>query len=175
MNTDRMKSAPSQGLSSDSYPRFHPHITLASLPLSVENNLADIEASITTSLKAPLTVKFSSVEIGSHYFRSVYIAIEATSEIMNLHGLIHKALQAVPGTPSFPHLSLCYIDDKDATVGEREVFYRTLKDGGKIRAGGLDCGLVEEDWMECFEANKIWVVRCEGPVNEWVILKKFPI
>lgn len=162
-----------------SYPKFHPHITLASLPLSVESNLADVEASITIS-KAPLTVKLSSVEIGSHYFRSVYIAIEPTSDIMDLHRRIHEALHAVPRTPSFPHLSLCYIDDKDAAVGEREAFYKALKDGGKIGAGGeggvcLDCGLSDKDWMECFEANEIWVVRCEGPVNGWSILKKLVI
>ena len=172
MNTgqlSRTNSTLSQG-GLGSYPRFHSHITLASLPLSVKNNLADIEASVATSLKAPLTVKFSSVEIGSHYFRSVYIAIEPTSEIMNLHERIHKVLQAVPRTPSFPHLSLCYIDDKDAV--EREAFYKTLRDGGKIKAGGLDCGLVEEDWMDCFEANEIWVVQCEGPVNEWAVLRK---
>lgn len=174
MNTwqlDRTNSSPSQGLS---YPKFHPHITLASLPLAVRNNLTDIEASIAASLKAPLTVKFSSVEIGSHYFRSVYIAIEPTSEIMDLHECLHEALQAIPQTPSFPHLSLCYIDDKE--VGEREAFYETLKNGGKIRAGGeggisLDCGFAEEDWMDCFEASEIWVVQCEGPVNEWATLR----
>lgn len=173
MNTGQLSSRTNSTLSQGSYPRFHPHITLASLPLSVENNLTGIEASIATALKRPLTVKFSSVEIGSHYFRSVYIAIEPTSEIMNLHERIHEALQAVPRTPSFPHLSLCYIDDKDAATGEREAFYKILKDGGKIRdGGGLDCGLVEEDWMDRFEANEIWVVQCEGPVNEWAILRK---
>lgn len=97
---------------------------------------------------------------------------------MDLHGHIHEALQAVPRTPSFPHLSLCYIDDKDAAIGEREAFYETLK--GKIKARGeggigLNCGLVEENWMNCFEANEIWVVRCEGPVHEWTILKKHSI
>lgn len=176
MNTgqlSRTNSGLNSTLSQGSYPRFHPHITLASLPLSIEKNLTDIEASIATSLKAPLTVKFSSVEIGSHYFRSVYTAIEPTSGIMNLHEHIHEALQVVPQTPSFPHLSLCYIDDKDAAIGEREAFYKILKDGGKIRAGGgLDCGLAEEDWIDCFEANEIWVVQCEGPVNEWAILRK---
>ena len=160
-----------------SYPKFHPHVTLASLPLSVESNLTDIEALIITFM-TPLTVKLSSVEVGSHYFRSVYIAIEPTFEIMDLHRRIHEVLHSVPHTPSFPHLSLCYIDDKDAAVGEREAFYKALKDGGKIRAGSegglsIDCGLAEEDWMECFEANEIWVVRCEGPVNEWAILNKF--
>ncbi|KAF8798113.1 LigT-like protein [Phlegmacium glaucopus] len=176
MDTGQLRT---KSVQETSYPKFHPHITVATLPLSVENKLTDIEASVTTS-KAPLTVKLSSVEIGSHYFRSVYIAIEPTSEIMDLHGRIHEALHAVPRTPSFPHLSLCYIDDKDATVGEREAFYKTLMDRGKIRAGGeggvsLDCGLAGEDWMDGFEANEIWVVRCEGPVNEWAILKKLPI
>ena len=95
---------------------------------------------------------------------------------MNLHERVHEALHAIPRTPSFPHLSLCYIDDNDAAIGEREAFYKTLKDGGKIRAGGgLDCGLVEEDWMDCFEANEIWVVQCEGPVNEWTILRKLHV
>ena len=107
MNTGQLRT--NSSLNQGSYPKFHPHITLASLPLSVENNLTDIEASIATSLNAPLTVKFSSVEIGSHYFRSVYITIEPTSEIMNLHERVHEALHAIPRTPSFPHLSLCYI------------------------------------------------------------------
>jgi len=176
MNTGQLSSTRTDSTLNGSYPKFHPHITLASLPLSVEKNLTDIEASIAASLKAPLTIKFSSVDIGSHYFRSVYIAIEPTSEIMNLHERIHEALQATPRTPSFPHLSLCYIDDKDAAIGEREAFYKTLKNGGKIRAGGgLNCGLVEEDWMDCFEANEIWVVQCEGPVNEWAILRKLHV
>ena len=176
MNMGQLSSRMNSTLGQDSYPKFYPHITLASLPLSLKSNLTDIEASIATSLKAPLTVKFSSVEIGSHYFRSVYIAIEPESEIMNLHEIIHKALQAVIRTPSFPHLSLCYIDDKDAAIGEREAFYKILKDGRKIRAGGgLDCGLGEEDWMDCFEANEIWVVQCEGSVNEWAILRKLHV
>ena len=158
-----------------SYPKFHPHITLATL--SVETNLADIEASITT-FKAPLTAKLSSVEIGSHYFRSVYIVIEPTSEIMDLHRRIHEeVLQTAPRTPSFPHLSLCYIDDKDAAAA----FYKALKDRGKIRAGdeggiSLDCGVAEEaDWMDCFKANEFWVVRCEGAVDEWAVLRKYYI
>ena len=175
MNAGQLDSRTPSQEGSGSYPRFYPHITLASLPLSAENSLTDIETAIASSLKAPLTVKFRSVDIGSHYFRSVYLAIDSTSEIMDLHGRIHEALQAVPQTPSFPHLSLCYIDDEDAAAGERERFYKTLKDGGKIKAGGeggvdLNCGLVEEEWMDRFEATEVWVVRCDGPVNKWAKL-----
>ncbi|KAF8965229.1 2',3'-cyclic-nucleotide 3'-phosphodiesterase [Flammula alnicola] len=170
-------------LTKESYPKFHPHITLASLPLSMENALDTIGASI-PKLGTPLRCSFASVDIGSHYYRSVYVAIKLTSELISLHKHVHEVLDVEPRTPAFPHMSLCYIDDDDAAKGERNVYYEALKDGGKLWIEGegsgdpavsLNCGSPgKDDWIGHFDAHEVWAVRCEGPVEGWAVLRKLP-
>ncbi|GLB34777.1 putative cyclic phosphodiesterase-like protein [Lyophyllum shimeji] len=162
-----------------SYPSFHSHITLASLPLQSASP-SEIRAAI-PKFEHGLSVKFKSIEIGTHFFRSVYIAIELTPELSALHDKIHAKLAIEPRTPAFPHVSLCYIADEAAR--EREEFFRELKDGGKIRQiqndsnVSINCagGPGEEDWMSGFLAKEVWVAQCDGPVEDWTVLDKIPI
>ncbi len=105
-------------LTARSYPKFHPHITLASLPLAMETELDSIEKAI-PKIEAPLMCQFAAVETGSHYYRSVYTKIKLSAQMISLHRHVHEALDLEPRTPAFPHLSLCYIDDADAANGER--------------------------------------------------------
>ncbi|KAF8163409.1 2',3'-cyclic-nucleotide 3'-phosphodiesterase [Crassisporium funariophilum] len=167
-----------QSPAGESFPKIYPHITLASLPLSAANDLDAIRASIPT-LENPLSLKFASVEIGSHYYRSVYVAIRLTREVANLHMRVHDSLKLEPQTPAFPHLSLCYVDEADAAKGERRAYYDDLAQDA-VRFGEdcvrLNCGSGGgEDWMDGFEAQEIWVVQCEGPVEDWPILQKIPL
>ncbi|KAG6854707.1 hypothetical protein C0991_002419 [Blastosporella zonata] len=165
-----------------SYPNFHPHVTLASFPSTSTPSISDIRTAIAPLLQQRLAVKFQSVDIGTHFFRSVYIAITPTPAILALHGNVHAKLGIDPSTPSFPHVSLCYIDDKDALGGERERFLEELMDEGRIRyedserGGGvsLKCGGNEDGhgWMSVFEAKEVWVAECYGPVEDWTILGK---
>ncbi|KAF9009779.1 hypothetical protein BDZ89DRAFT_1104561 [Hymenopellis radicata] len=139
-----------------SYPSFEPHITLLSLPADSTISLPELRASIPTS--TPLKISFNSVNIENHFFRSVYIA---------------------PRTPLFPHISLCYITDEDAALGERTSFYNALKDAGRMKptkdnAGvSLNCSQgAGEDWASTFEASEVWIAECNGPVETWKILDK---
>lgn len=168
--------------SSASYPKFHPHITLASLPLDFKDKLDTIEASIPKVI-GPLQCSFTSVDIGSHYFRSVYVTIKLTPELDSLHEHVHQALAVQPRTPVFPHMSLCYIDDAEAA--ERLRFYEELKKAGKISYNdeivgnemiSLNCGAFgERELLNHFEAREIWAVQCEGPVESWEVLRKFSL
>lgn len=165
-------------LSPNSYPKFYPHITLASLPLKMEDELDHIEAAIPKPVKT-IQCPFAAVEIGQHYFRSVYVAIRPTSDLLSLHEEVHKNLGVEPRTPSFPHLSLCYIDDGDASNGERENFYNDLEtkkvmvrtpEADRIE---LNCGFKgQEELLGHVDAHEIWVVRTEGPVEGWEILRR---
>jgi len=175
-------------LAPGSYPRFYPHITLASLPASMESDLDALRASI-PQLESPLECSFASMAIGTSYFRSVYIAVEPTMEVLDLHKRVHEALHLEPKTPSFPHMSLCYVDDEDAAKGERAVYYDTLRMQGKYRKAEphpsgiamegvlLNCKGVgeEDDWVNAFEASEVWAVKCDGPVGTWQVLARYPI
>ena len=174
-----IRSGFNKALSESSYPKFNPHITLATFDVS-SVPLHTICSSIPTS-QPSLTVDFKSIAIGSHYFRSVYLTIKPTHDLSTLHEHIHTTLGIEFRTPSFPHISLCYIDDDDAKAGERENFLREMESSGKVLRDGedgvsLNCGEHGgEDWLAGFKAPEIWIVECEGPVEGWQILEKVPL
>ncbi|EDR14873.1 uncharacterized protein LACBIDRAFT_306075 [Laccaria bicolor S238N-H82] len=161
-----------------SYPQFAPHITLGSFS---HLRLSEIRASIPVS-QPPLQIRFDDIQVGSHYFRSVYISIKLTPELIVLHDEVHSSLGVEPRTPAYPHLSLCYIDDKDAEEGEREKFARDTHDSGYIRYEPSDGSLSicsssssEEDWITEFTSSEIWIAQCDGPVAEWSVIEKIPL
>ncbi|KAF9067579.1 RNA ligase/cyclic nucleotide phosphodiesterase [Rhodocollybia butyracea] len=164
--------------SSESYPNFYPHITLAAPLSSSPLTLDQIRESISKYLPhSPISIKFKSVDTGSVFFRSVYIVIEPSSELISLHEHIHTSLSLEPRTPLYPHLSLCYITDKDEC--ERARWRQLLEDTGRIRnhsmAGvEMNCAVEggKDDWLGSFVAHEIWLVNCVGPVEEWSILDK---
>ncbi|KAF7363729.1 Cyclic phosphodiesterase [Mycena sanguinolenta] len=162
-------------ISDASYPQFEPHITLASIP---DSSLDAIVSSIPTTQPA-LPIAFDAIEVGDHYFRSVYIAVHLSEALVELHRHVHEKLGITsPRTPKFPHVSLCYIADEDATAGERDRYFQQLQ--GSIRRNGttvsLNCGEPgEADWVSSFEAREIWVTRCKGPVETWIVVKKIPL
>ncbi|KAJ7047130.1 2',3'-cyclic-nucleotide 3'-phosphodiesterase [Mycena alexandri] len=175
-----MQIRPSQSSSQSSetsYPKFHPHITLASLPDPVP--LATILSSIPDAQRA-LPVTFDAVEVGDHFFRSVYIAVRPTAALRDLHHHVHAKLGIPEKTPKYPHISLCYITDDDAAAGERTKYSRELEQSGRIRKDGnsvsLNCGESnEDDWLSEFNSPEIWIARCEGPVETWAVEKKISL
>ncbi|KAF5373594.1 hypothetical protein D9758_000808 [Tetrapyrgos nigripes] len=176
-----LRPADSQVKSSASYPKFDPHITLAALPPDANIPLSKLKESIPTALPA-LEIQFNSVDTGSHFFRSVYIAVRLSPELSELHSKVHAALGVDPRTPSFPHISLCYITDEDAANGERERFRQTLVDSGKLRSNSdgtvsLNCAEAgeEDDWMTGFTSPEIWITTCDGPVEGWIVDDKVPL
>lgn len=160
-----------------SYPQFAPHITLGSFS---HVSLSEIRASIPVS-QPPLQIKFDAIQVGSHYFRSVYISVKLTPELIALHDQVHSSLGIEPRTPAYPHLSLCYINDKDAEEGERDKFARDTNDSGYIRHepdGGLSIRSSlssEEDWITEFTSPEIWIAQCDGPVAEWSVIEKISL
>jgi len=163
-------SASTEPASEGSFPNFEPHVTLASLPL--DTPVSAIRACIPQDQKQ-INIAFRSLEIGSHYFRSVYLAVNLSPELSALHQEVHAALRIDPKTPAFPHVSLCYVTDKDAEKGLRRQFAESLRvkeESDGISLGVDDEGDESEDGMAGFRADEIWVVRCEGPVETWEVL-----
>ncbi|KAF8913548.1 2',3'-cyclic-nucleotide 3'-phosphodiesterase [Mucidula mucida] len=154
-----IRPASSARTSEASYPSFEPHITLLSLPADSSISLQELRASIPKS--TPLKISFNSVNIGDHFFRSVYIAVKPTPELWSLHAHTHKALNQEPRTPLFPHISLSLND-----AGR----IKSIEDGDGV---ALNCSQgAGEDWMSTFETSEIWIAECNGPVESWKILDK---
>ena len=154
------------------------------MPTEYKDKLDTVEASIPKST-GPIECDFTSVDVGSHYFRSVYVTIKLTPELAALHEHVHRVLGVQPHTPLFPHMSLVYIDDADAANGERLKYYEELKKEGKISYSeeisgnemvSLNCGAYgEKEIVSRFVAKEIWAVLCDGPVESWEVLRKFSL
>jgi len=129
-----------------------------------------------------LPVTFKSIEVGDTYFRSVYIAIHESPELSALHQRITSQLKNLccvePRSPCFPHMSLYYIDDSEPD--ERQMVADQLLSSGRVIKDGKD-----RITLDCFSDNhrvghklfgfdggEIWVVNCQGPVEEWEVLEK---
>ncbi|KAJ3777449.1 2',3'-cyclic-nucleotide 3'-phosphodiesterase [Lentinula raphanica] len=179
-----MSIKPTSATGSASFPKFHPHITLAALPPSSTLTLEQLQEITRSSLSNDLQIRFKSVNTGDHFFRSVYIAIEPTPALLSLHARVHSTLNVEPRTPSFPHLSLCYITDEDNAAGEHRLRWKNkLEALGILRSTATGDGIelnrsvdgASELWMSSFTAYEIWFVECVGPVETWKVLDKVRI
>lgn len=144
-----------------------------------------------------LRTRFARVLAGDHYFRSIYAALAPSTELAQLRAAVAGAATAGgggegksgPAPPAFPHLSLFYIADEEAHARvrllqelEREGVVRHSADGLSValrcgagdgdRGGDGDGGGEDDGVLEGCTCTQIWIVDCEGPVEEWKVLDK---
>lgn len=169
-----------------SYPMFHPHITLATVPSTTP--VEELVAAISPR-QPQVKAVFSDVVVSDAYFRSVLAVIRPSPEIMSLHTKVCENLKTrSPQSPMFPHMSIYYIDDAEAE--ERTRVLQELKANGtviKSEAGvqihtsrgpvGIPTGsetrpLPQNDALRGIDVVEIWVVLCDGPVETWTVLEK---
>jgi hypothetical protein len=150
-------------------------VTIPTNPLA----LSTLRAAL-PSTERPLPVRFKTLETGSRYFTSVFLAIHPTPALTALHARIHDVLGLEPKTLHFPHVSLGYVDDSDALL--RTAFVERLEQAGRVGGGDgtvrLRFGASEDGgcpWIEGFEGMEIWIVECDGPVEEWKVLEKYTL
>jgi 2',3'-cyclic-nucleotide 3'-phosphodiesterase len=162
-----------EGGSSQSYPNFYPHITLVgSIPSPIPT---EVITQVLRQTESPLRIDFSKVEVGDHYYRSVYISMNPSEELWDLHGRMHLNLSLGPRTPAFPHLSLAYIDDEDASRGERRHYYEKLirADSELVHIKNDTIEIcVDGEWVNGFDCSEGWIADCDGPVEGWKIIEK---
>ena len=160
-------------LSPSSYPAFLPHITLATVPLS-DPGIPDVLLAAVPAIHQPIRANFQSLAVGDHYFRSVFIDIQPTQELVDFQNQIVINLRRrgfEPSAPRFPHMSLCYIADEDN--GYRDQTAQLLRDTGVVdertQSASLRCGEVS---ITGFDGAEVWVAKCEGPVETWEVDEK---
>jgi len=175
-----------------SFPHFHPHVTLTTLrPTASESATTTATTVLALREAVPLgqrtvPVRFARVVAGDHYFRSVFVALAPSQELVRLRAALAEA--GTPHPPAFPHLSLYYIADEEAHTRERllqelerEKVVRNAADGQEVvlecgagtGAGDDDTGSETVDGaLAGFAGTQIWIVDCEGPVEGWKVLDK---
>ncbi|KAH9981125.1 2',3'-cyclic-nucleotide 3'-phosphodiesterase [Lactifluus volemus] len=184
-----------------SFPHFHPHVTLATLkPASTTTSSESTSAATSETNDAsnreraatllalrealPLgqpavDIRFERVVTGDHYFRSVYIVLQRSRELVELREALGTTIRG-PEPPAFPHLSLYYIADEDAHERAR-VLQELERDNVVGRSanpgrGGvmLKCASGEGDVvaLDGFLGTQIWIMDCEGPVEGWKVIDK---
>ncbi|KAG1754363.1 2',3'-cyclic-nucleotide 3'-phosphodiesterase [Suillus lakei] len=177
------KQPETRSVSAASYPEITPHITLASSGKATQDTIL---RALPSTLR-PIPVEFHKLEVGDHYFRSVFVSAKKTTELVALHEHIMAALDrdgASPSAPSFPHMSISYIADEDGDAERKktadELRAVTVVEGSEIGGAetvALRCGDSEEGhvWLSGFEGTEVWIVRCEGPVQHWPVLQKITV
>ncbi|KAI6150662.1 hypothetical protein BKA82DRAFT_3073797 [Pisolithus tinctorius] len=160
-------------LSSSSYPKVFPHITVASVR-SIGNELPGCLLTNLAKDRRSIRVNFQSLLVSDHYFRSLLISLLPTADLLALRDEIKETLSHLSprSAPMFPHLSLAYIADEDAEAGERHRAAQSLRDRGVViedkdrHTVSLRCNDV---CMSGVDLAEIWLVECEGPVEEWSV------
>ncbi|KAH8823098.1 hypothetical protein DL96DRAFT_1559022 [Flagelloscypha sp. PMI_526] len=136
---------------SRSYPRFSPHITLATFKnrppnLSLRNMTKDIH---------PVVTVFKSAKCGNTYLGAFSLRIRITRDLQNFHRIITNELnrlEVVWQSRNFPHMSLFYVEEHE----ERKRLNKGLLAGGHIVTG-----------------SEVWLVDCcSSNVQEWKLLKR---
>ncbi|KAF8463806.1 2',3'-cyclic-nucleotide 3'-phosphodiesterase [Gautieria morchelliformis] len=142
-----------------SSPSFPPHATLASLPESI--SLAEINSCLSSQEQVMLS--FEQVRTGPTFYQSVFIAIQPSPQLSQLHQHVHESLRLQPKTPEFPHLSIYYGDE-----GKDEILQKLQEDGIIHKVdGAIKVGDIRE-----FLAMEVWVVYCVGKPEEWSVIGK---
>ncbi|KAI0340070.1 hypothetical protein BDW22DRAFT_1360579 [Trametopsis cervina] len=164
--------------SPSSFPRFHPHVTLATVPaeFSVEALRQAIPAG-----QPIVPVTFKVVEVGDKYFMSIYTTVHQDGLLGELRTALIKTL-GESTVPPKSHVSLFYIDDSEPE--ERTKMFDDLVkqhkivdlDGDKVALGCSSApGADPRAVISSFGGSEIWIALCDGPVETWTVEEKIKL
>ncbi|KAG1884187.1 hypothetical protein F4604DRAFT_1511737, partial [Suillus subluteus] len=165
---------------SRSYPRFDPHITLATFWCPHRPSIFQF---VPTGAKTT-PVQFESMKVGDDFLNSLTIVAAKSSELMGLRDSVMDHMKENfmrASSPSFPHMSLFYLDE--SFKGERSLLRKQLLETGRVheKTGGeanftLNCTVDGAgpyfDAMKGFEGMEIWLVDITEGVEDWVVLDR---
>ncbi|KAG1822426.1 cyclic phosphodiesterase-like protein-domain-containing protein [Suillus subaureus] len=166
---DRPKN---HSIRSRSYPRFDPHITLATFWCPHRPYIFQF---LPTGAKTT-PVEFESMKVGDDFLDSLSIVAKKSSELMQLRDRVMDHMKENfmrASSPSFPHIPLFYLDE--SYKGERSLLAKQLRETGRANFT-LNCSVdgagPHFDAMKGFEGTEIWLVDITEGVEDWVVLDR---
>ena len=138
-------------------PAVPPHVTLLT-GAETTHASAELKLKHLAQRIRPFTLKLGRIEWGDDYFRSLYAAVELTSELAAAQRAAYDAFEMNPAPPFAPHLSLAY-----GKIGD-DVKKRIAEQAG----GRLDVA---------FEVRALHLVNATSgvPVAKWHTLIELPV
>ncbi|THU82248.1 hypothetical protein K435DRAFT_766755 [Dendrothele bispora CBS 962.96] len=166
---------------SRSYPKFAPHITLATFDLSNSSDKPPLLSRIVPQNTVATPVFFESLRVGNTYWGTMSIDVTKSQPLDALHQKIKQQIQKhgiQPQSKRFPHMALFYVEEAEERLRLREALSKTqrivkLKDN-KVGLYPDPNPFVEP--MSGFNAAAIWMVDCRSRFAwEWKVLEKYQL
>lgn len=88
-------------------PRFTPHVTLFGRTSGDEQELVAKVEALARQL-APLSLRADGLEVSAYYFRSLYLRLQKSPELLRMGQIVSKELGLRMNSDYDPHLSLLY-------------------------------------------------------------------
>ena len=152
---DRLTQIIAQISKQYSTPYFDPHVTLlGDLTLREEEMVATTQQ-LTNFLK-PFTLTLTTAGYLNEYFKSLFITVEETEELMEAHQKARTLFNRAQDPKFFPHLSLMYGNFSP------EIKEKILSEIGK-------------DFQITFEVNDMYLTLCSSNIalKDWRKLVQF--
>jgi 2'-5' RNA ligase len=130
-----------------SSPVFEPHITLIGGLKGPEERLLSKAVEL-ASLLHPFTIDLGHVEYRDEYYRSLFITVGISKELLEAHSSAGRLFERQAGNDFMPHLSLMYGDFDETTKEE------------VVRQTGRDFNL-------SFQVESLFLFSTAGIPEEW--------
>ncbi|KAH7103564.1 hypothetical protein BKA62DRAFT_595531, partial [Auriculariales sp. MPI-PUGE-AT-0066] len=160
-----------------SYPKFHPHVTLATFDeLPVNFHLDEL-----IPQSPDITAHYTSLERGETYLGAMKLMMTASPALAQfraeiVHRLQRQGLQSK--THRFPHLSLFYVDEAD----ERQRLHRALQSHKFFVNDHMGNLTIKADpksrgtGLQQFTGAEVWLANCiPRSVESWSVIERITL
>jgi 2'-5' RNA ligase len=134
-------------------PRFPPHVTLIGSLHGSPQALKRKSSELAVGLK-PYRINLGRVEYLDEYFRSLFIRVEETEDVLRANALAREIFNARTNSKYFPHLSILY---GNFSASEKEAIIQEL---GK-------------EFKMSFEVKSLQLVDTSDKPESWSVLEEF--
>lgn len=138
-----------------STPNFIPHVTLLGEIMGSREEILSSTSRLAT-LIPPYEINLTVLAYLKEYFKSLFIKVEETTDVMNANLKARKIFNRQPDPKYMPHLSLMYGD-----------FSRRTKEEIIVRIG--------EGFKISFKARSIHLFSTNGEPRDWYRVKEFTL
>ncbi len=138
-----------------SSPNFEPHATLIGELIESEEDILSKTSQLSAVLR-PFKIRLARVEYLDEYFRSLFIRVEETSDVIDANKKAREIFNRQSDPTYMPHLSLIY-----------GIF--TSKEKGKIIAE------IGKEFNTNFEVESIHLFSTDGKPKDWYRVKEFTL
>ncbi len=152
---DKFSQLISQLAEQNSSPSFPPHVTLVGSIEADEEEMINKTQDV-AKLIHPYTIKLMNVDYTDYYYRSLFVRVEPTEDVMKAYQKVREIFPSPQETGYMPHFSLLYGDFSSET---KEQIIKKIGDR----------------FTDEFEVNSLYLYLTQGDVSKWYKINDFPL